>query len=268
MALPNFSPSGGIGSTYTDPQTGTNYVYKGVGNWVQISSGGKTTANQQSSQPTRQKGGWYDNPVTGKNQRWWGEGTWTNGEEPGSSTSGYDTNSNFGGNDMASQILKQIEDIQKKTIENITAPYVKAQQSMDEYLTKNPFTFDEAFSKQAVEAEYNPWYQEKLTRYLTSAKRELTQGLGKIGEQYEGMGLYTSGKRMSSQGQLKEYATTEMGQQETDVERERRYAVEAGVTGRKGEAMQDYQMQVANKQRSLFTGTSFPYPGYGGNFYG
>ncbi len=184
---------------------------------------------------------------------------WANVVEPqlkyGSSSSG------SSGSDMASNIAKQF-------MEEAANLFVKPNQEFDAYLTANPFSFDEAFAKSAVESEYNPWYKEKLDRYTVSAQRQLKQGLSSAGQSYESAGMYSSGQRMSAQGKIKEYAGAEQYATETDLDRQRRQAIEGGVLGRKQEAMQDYQLQVGNKQRSLFSGTSFPYPGYGGSLNG
>jgi len=51
MALPAYSPVGGIGSLYTDPETGASYVFQGGTNWQQISSGALKPPTAQPSQP-------------------------------------------------------------------------------------------------------------------------------------------------------------------------------------------------------------------------
>jgi len=48
MATPAFSPSGGIGTLYTDPETGASYVFQGGTDWQQISSGAIKTPTPQS----------------------------------------------------------------------------------------------------------------------------------------------------------------------------------------------------------------------------
>jgi len=48
MALPAYSPSGGIGSLYTDPETGASYIFQGGTNWQQISSGAIKTPTAQA----------------------------------------------------------------------------------------------------------------------------------------------------------------------------------------------------------------------------
>ncbi len=44
MAAPNFSPGGGVGSSYTDPQSGSTYRFTGSG-WQQMSSGARTNSS-------------------------------------------------------------------------------------------------------------------------------------------------------------------------------------------------------------------------------
>ena len=52
MSLPAYSPSGGIGSLYTDPETGASYIFQGGTNWQQISSGAmKPPTSQPTAQP-------------------------------------------------------------------------------------------------------------------------------------------------------------------------------------------------------------------------
>ncbi len=48
MAYPAFSPTGGVGTVYTDPQSGITYKFLGGSNWQQISSGGDTSQQTQT----------------------------------------------------------------------------------------------------------------------------------------------------------------------------------------------------------------------------
>jgi len=143
--------------------------------------------------------------------------------------------------------------------------YASKQNELNQYMTNNPFSFDEALARSAVETEYNPWYADKLKQYTTSAQRQLRQGLTSTGQSFESSGLYNSGQRMSAQGKIKELASTEAQLNTNDINAQNKMAVETGILGRKNEALSDYNLRITDKQRSLFGGTSFPYAGYSGS---
>lgn len=187
------------------------------------------------------------------------------------------------GGNVAGDFATQLIAAQKQQIEEETK-YLK------ETFTDNPFAFDEALAKKSAKAEYEPYYTELLDDYLSEVgnKRQTIQGektlladLYKIDasdksreaeraitsaeEGWAGRGLFNSGMRASStgnimadyvsgnnrmetaiSGQLKNYdlqnqaLDIEEQKKRRDIGREQEASVEGGILQRKNEQIKAY----------------------------
>lgn len=132
MGMPQFTPSGGVGSKYTDPKTGNQFEFKGGTNWEQISSGAggqqqQTTTTTRQTTDSKQYGGWYDNPSAGgKNQRYWGTDAsgnpiWTDGDEPNAPKSAEEVTP-FLNNYQNKLLGKSIQEVKDELTPNTNRP--------------------------------------------------------------------------------------------------------------------------------------------------
>lgn len=139
-----------------------------MGFWNNTSSPTKVTWANPEVVPEgkRQNGGWYFNPSSGYVEQWWsGDGGGI--EQSTSSTSD------------GQAYLDQI----KSTLEGIVSKQYGAESSSADYLTKNPFKYDEVWAKVTKdfqgtlkeEVNADPYYKEKLSNYLEDVETVKTQ---------------------------------------------------------------------------------------------
>lgn len=132
MGAPAFSPSGGVGSTYTDPSTGATYRFAGGTNWQQISSGARQSAPSRPSGGSsggggggKQHGGWYWDASQGKSVQYWDP---NRGPDGGGGDSG-----GGGGEPDWGSMISELYEPYKKELDNIEGS-LKSEYATDEGL--------------------------------------------------------------------------------------------------------------------------------------
>lgn len=179
---------------------------------------------------------------------------------------------------------------------------------IEQYTEDNPFVFDEVLAKDSATAEYSPYYQELLEDYLgeIDLKRETVQDDRKLTQElfefdtraetrdyqravrkaeqgYSDRGLYFSGQRETTTGELKTefgesrgrgesvYGARERGfgrqekaldmgesRQRRDIGREEESAIEGGVLQRRGEAISQYNVPLVQSYSRRFPSSTSP----------
>lgn len=189
MAVPNFSPSQGPGSTFTDKSSGVTYQFTGS-NWIPISTGAKQTQSEETKPIPKKKDsigiGQINKPnkvfeqfmaETGRQgllNRMKGEGQFDKfksayergalqfndgGPQPGQQDKK--------GSSPEESVLSEFDRTEKLIKEQFD--FVKG------FLKDNPFAFDEAQAKSLSQSKFRPFFEEQLKDFIEPIQDKISR---------------------------------------------------------------------------------------------